>query len=186
MKTFTCLFICLLILFYACKKDNDSNNKEPSVPASASYDFNNDGLDDLLVKYQKYTWDGVNISGDLITGMIEPINSSSLLVKRGESKLFLSLNDTIFQDVSDPLYWEQNIQPVLVSISNSSTTNHVWPGEWSIIDNKNQESYYVAISIPSNLVHLIGWLKLKISKSTGKLQIVDKNIVGESYVIVDR
>ncbi|MCX6223111.1 MAG: hypothetical protein NTZ69_19280 [Bacteroidia bacterium] len=186
MKTLYSLIICLFLIPYSCKKSDDLGTNPPKTPEMVMYDFNDDLVNDFSVKYTQVTWDGLNDCGDGIHGEITQLNQNPILKKLNDYSLFLQLNDTIKSDVSLPEYWEKYSGAGLVFISNSSKNNHLWQNEWGISSKNLQDTYYLGISINKNGSQLIGWLKLKIDKSSGRIQIADKKFTSGNFIVIDR
>lgn len=190
MKTYFLLLFFLLLTVLACKKDNINKTNEelsknpPEMPAVASYDLNNDSIDDVKIEYKLFTWDGSNASGDGIDGTITTLNDNEVLLKRNEYTLFSQLNDILRINPIEPNYWTAHASPHLVSIS--SSIGYLWPKTWAISSNKAQDSYYIGIKILKENIPSLGWLKLEIDSSTGSVKIVDKQFTPEHFIIIDR
>jgi hypothetical protein len=185
MKTYYLIIISFLVVALGCEKDKDLSKTPPETPQLVKYDLNDDSADDFTIEYRWFTWDGINSSGDGISGTIEPLNQNSILFKRKGVTLFNQLNDTIKMEVTEPLYWE-TFQADLISISNSSENNYLWPNEWKIQSNTTQSSYYLGVKLKENESFLIGWVKFRIEKSTGEIQIIDKKLTSDSYIVIDK
>ena len=185
MKAYYVITISSVLLLYSCKKDDNLSKTPPQIPQAVEYDFNDDAIHDFMIEYRWFTWDGINSSGDGISGIISPLHQNLILRKRNEPAFFNQLHDTIQKDVEEPLYWE-NFQADLVSISNSSANNYLWPNAWGVHTTDSQDQYYLGITIKENENFLIGWLKFNIDKSTGTIQITDKKLSSGNIVIIDK
>ena len=150
------------------------------------YDLNGDSEDDIAIEYRLFTWDGVGCSGDGYGGIVVPLNQNEILLNQNEKPLFIRLNDIIYKDVTEPLYWEKDVPPYVVSISNSSLNNYLWPNEWNIQSNYNQYTYYLGLIINKGDVQQLGWIKLSIDRFTGQILIVDKTFTTNGSIEVDR
>lgn len=190
MKINFLLIPIFVFALFSCEKDDQSNDnlskKTPEPPKAVKYDLNDDSVDDINIDYSWFTWDGINSSGGGISGLIEPLNESSVLLKRNEYTLFSESNDTIRINTNEPYYWEKYLDPDLVSISNSSVNDYLWPNEWKIKSNKTMDFYYVGIKIEIDNSNMIGWIKIKIDKSTGNIMILDKKFTTEEYIVIGK
>ncbi|MFB6344073.1 hypothetical protein ACE1ET_20310 [Saccharicrinis sp. FJH62] len=190
MKTKYIWIIFTTFIICSCEKDDNSNENlsknPPETPEAVSYDLNDDSVNDIKIEYRWFTWDGINSSGDGISGLIEPLNESSILLKQNEYTLFNKLNDTIRINTTEPYYWEKYLAPAFVSISNSSVNDYLWPSEWKIQSNLNLDSYYLGIVINNSNNNLIGWIKITINKSTGDVQILDKKFTTEEFIVIEK
>lgn len=192
MKTNYLLILIIISILYSCEKDNKSNDlnrvlsEAPEVPKAMNCDLNGDSFNDIKVEYYWFTWDGVNCSGDGVSGTIKPFNGSSILLKRNEYALFNKLNDTINVNVSEPYYWEKYINTNLVAISNSSVNAYLWPDEWKVQSNMSLDSYYLGVKIDKGTSTQLGWIKIKINKSTGEIEIIDKKFVTSEYIVIGK
>ncbi len=192
MRTNYLWILLTTFIIYSCEKDDNSNENlsknPPETPEAVSYDLDDDSVNDIKIEYRQFTWDGINSSGDGISGLIEPLNESSILQKQNEYTLFNKLNDTIRINTTEPYYWEKYLDPDLVSISNSSVNDYLWPIEWKIQSNLNLDldSYYLGIMINNSNSNLIGWIKITINKSTGDIQILDKKFTAEEFIVIGK
>ncbi len=188
MKTNYLLLLFVPFILFGCE-DEESNDvfskNPPETPEAVNYDLNDDSANDIKVDYRWFTWDGIKSSGDGIYGLIEPLNESSILLKRNVYTLFNELNDTIRLSPNEPYYWEKYLLPV-VSILNSSVDNYLWPKAWKIQSNKTVDSYYLGIKMNKNNTPLVGWIQLKIDTSTGAIQILDKRFTTEDYIVIEK
>lgn len=190
MKNNYLLILCMASMLYGCKKDEQSSvtlsADPPKMPATATYDLNNDSSDDIKIEYRGFTWDGYRSSGDGISGLIEPLNETALWLKRDDYTLFAKVNDTIKLSPKEPYYWEKYSNPDLVSISNSSANNYLWPNRWIIMSNMTLDAYYVGIKLSKNDGNLLGWIKMTIDQSTGGIRIVDKKFTRNEYIVIGK
>lgn len=189
MKKYYLSSILICFVLFSCEKDETNDNMSeypPILPETVYYDFNGDSINDFYIAYRWFTWDGYNCSGDAISGLIEPLNENSILLKQNEYTLFNMLNDTIRLNPDEPYYWEKYLPPHLVTISNSSVNGYLWPKDWRILSNKTLDSYYLGVTINENNHQLVGWIKLKIYKSSGSIQIIDKKYSSEGYIVIDK
>lgn len=187
MKTFN-LFLSLFLFvftFFSCSKDKSENKDLPKVPTVYSVDLNNDLINDFTINYGIYTWDGLNIFGDGITGDVKPLENSFLLIRKEDSNPFVNENDTVFFEAKTPFQWTAN-STKLISIS--TTENYTWPGKWSVTGKNTSAFYYLGIKISdgNNANTVIGWLKLSISDVTGEIKILDKKLTSKEYIIVGK
>jgi hypothetical protein len=184
MKKYLFIFTVALVLS-GCQKDNSLSKDAPELPQTSVYDLNGDSVEDIKIEYLRMTWDGVNASGDLISGMLVPLNGSSILLKKDEPALFSKSNDTIKTESEEPLYWEKNLHPHLVTVSNSSENGFLWPNKWSIYSNLVLKTYFFGIKT-SNNDKLLGWVEVKIDVTTGAVRIINKKFTSDSYIIVGK
>ena len=187
MKTYYFMIIFVAFCLFSCEKEDKSNDdlsinppdlskNPPETPDAMNFDLNDDSVDDIKIEYRWIAWDGINSSGYIISGTIEPLNKSSILLKRDKNPLFNELNDTIRFNTNEPYYWEKYLHQSIVSISNSSVNDYLWPNEWRIHSNMTMDSYYLGIRINNNS-QLVGWIQIQIDKSTGAIQILNKKFI---------
>ncbi len=188
MKLNFLLILIFALAFFSCEKDNEENTglrkNPPKVPRSVTYDLNDDSIDDIKIEYNDFVWDGDSTSGQMYAGAIETLNECSVLLKRDEYELFLESNDTIEINVNEPFYWEKYTYVDLVTIWNSSANEYLWPNEWKIQSNMIMDFYYVGIKIKSGDNYFVGWIKLKIDDSNGRIKILNKKFTSEEYIVI--
>lgn len=183
MKTNYLLILSIIFIQFSC--DNDDFDL-PKTPKAVNYDLNRDSHDDIRIEYQLFTWDGINSSGDGISGYIKPLNGTSIWVKQTEYSLFNKLNDTIALNPKKPYYWEDFLDALIVSASYSSVNKHAWTSEWRIHTKTAMDFYYLGIRINKNKKNLIGWIKIKVNQSTGQIQIVDKEFTEKDFIVIGK
>jgi hypothetical protein len=190
MKTNNLWIILIAVILCSCEKNDTADGKlsknPPDMPKSVNYDLNDDSIDDIKIEYSLYTWDGINSSGDAIYGSLKPLNGCSVLLKQNDYTLFNKPNDIININANEPYYWEKNSNPDLVSILNSSENDYLWPNEWRIESDMTLDSYYLGVKINTNNNIHIGWIKLKINKSTGAINILDKKFTTEEFIVIGK
>lgn len=186
MKSNFLWIILIALAFCSCEKDDNSNENlsknPPQIPEAINYDLNDDSVDDIRIEYSWFTWDGINSSGDGISGEVKPLNDCSILFKHKEYSLFIEFNDTIKANINEPYYWEKYLSRDLVSISNSSDNEYLWPNEWIIQSGLSLDFYYLGLEINN----LIGWIKVEVDKSTGTIQVVDKKFTTAEFILVGK
>ncbi len=181
------IFGILVIGIFGCEKARDTNTDQkidgskepPEIPASDSLDINGDAITDFVIDYPWYVWDGVNASGDGISGRVEPLNGNMVLGDYYRGYIFSNQDDTIFSDVSAPLEWD-NLGADVVSIA--TTAGYFWPEHWRILSNLYSERYYLGIKLNGKP----GWLEMQIDSLTGGIVITDKNTTEDDYIIVGK
>jgi hypothetical protein len=179
------LILIFVFILLGCTKDDHPDKNPPKTPSTKYYDLNGDSVNDIKIAYTWFTWDGVNSSGNMISGMIVPLNGNSILLKRDELTLFNKVNDTIRTDINEPYYWEMHTHPELVRIMNSSDDGHSWPQKWGIRSSITMSSYYLGIKInaPSQQ---IGWIQLNIDQSTGDIALLNKKFTANEFTIIGK
>jgi hypothetical protein len=190
MKTNLIFTPILLLTLFSCEMTNQSFDNyskiPPKIPNAVKYDLNDDSVDDINIDYRSFTWDGINCAGNGISGVIEPLNQCSILLKYNEYILFNELNDTIRVNTNEPYYWEKYLSSDMVSISSSSFNDYLWQNEWRIHSNKTMDYYYLGIKIANENINMIGWIKMKIDKSTGVIKILNKKFSTEEYIVIGK
>lgn len=186
MKTSYLCIVSIAFILCSCEKDENLSNNPLNMPKAVKYDLNDDSIDDIIIEYSLYEWDGTNSSGSGIAGSLQTLNGNSVLLKQNDYTLFNRLNDTIKINTKEPYYWAKDSNPFLVSISNSSDNDYLWPSEWKIQSNLNLDSYYLGIMITNDNNNQIGWIKMEINKSSGKIQISDKNFSSEEFIVIGK
>ena len=122
-------------------------------------------------------------SYDMIIGSITPLEGNKLLHQQGIGILFLSENDTIFLTEGESLSWYSS-PAALVRISSTPYPENYWPKEWSIVGDTTRKFHYAGIKIKKNNDFLAGWLKVKIDKMTGGIEIVNKDFTNNNYIVI--
>ena len=186
------IFGLILFLHNSCRKSTSEINgnipkqtkTQPTIPQTVDFDFNDDQIYDFEIEYSNFTWDGINCSGDGISGNFKPLNQNTILLRTNERTLFLQYNDTIKNTAENPSYWD-NFRACVVSISTLPDGN-LWPIEWSVQSNQNQQVYYLGIKVVVKSGYSIGWLKLQVDKTSGIVEIKDKKITNASFIIVGK
>jgi len=177
----------LVSTFYNCNKDNPENESlsksPPSFPQSQEFDLNSDQNIDFKVTYGYFTWDGINTSGDGISGQLIPVNQNMILSNSSSLPLFLQYNDTIKADVLTPLYW-RNYQTEIVTIS--TTADYFWPKYWSARSPQKRDSYYLGVKVINNNAKLIGWLKFQVDTTNGSFSISDKSFTDKNFIVAGK
>jgi hypothetical protein len=184
MKNLTVLLVVLLIISPGCTEKKNTGNNPPAMPESENYDFNNDEVDDFIIEYEKYTWDSRGNRGDGQAGKIVPLNGNLILTGQDELALFHEIYDTIQKEVGLPLKWI-SLEKDLVMVENSSANDFVWPDEWSVLSDNNGPDYYLGVII-SDEIPVLGWIKLKITASTGVIEVMDKEFVEGDFIMINR
>jgi len=174
----------------SCKKDDNSDGNlsknPPKTPEPVNYDLNDDSVDDIKIEYSWFTWDGINCSGEGISGSLEPLSGSSVLSKRNDYTLFNKLNDTIKINTNEPYYWEKYSNSVLITIMNSTENDYLWQNEWSVRSGMTLDTYYLGIKLNVNDNNLVGWIRIKINKLTGGIQVLEKKFTTEEFIVVGK
>ncbi len=119
------VFIGISAFFAGCKKNTENSPETgilgsktpPEIPSNYRFDVNGDTIDDFSVVYQWMTWDGINTSGDLISGEIEALNDNAVLRHFDTGYLFSHPGDTLFADVQEPYAWDSHFPAWVVSIT---------------------------------------------------------------------
>jgi hypothetical protein len=185
MKNLLILSALLLLIATGCSKDQaDNGNNPPGTPDPKYYDFDNDGIDDFIIEYIRFTWDGVGASGDGLAGRIVPLNGNLILTNHNEFTLFNEKNDILRIEVEPPLDWISFGQD-LVMMQNSSENGFLWPDEWAILSREPEISYYLGLIIQREIPR-IGWIKLMIQTSSGNIRITDKEFTKSDHILISR
>ena len=179
------VILVLISTFYSCEKVNPESlsKNPPSYPLAQDYDLNNDQTKDFQLVYSYYTYDGLNISGDGISGQLVPLNQNMILAKANTTSLFLQYNDTIKAEVTTPYSW-QNSQAQIIQIS--TTPDYFWPKYWGIRADQKLDYYYLGIKINNTTENLVGWLKLQLDTTSGKVYIRDQSFTNKNLIIAGK
>ncbi len=186
------LIASIIAFFYSCNEDKEAlNGAQPEIPQPAICDFNEDLINDFSIAYYLGIWDGYDsegnpAGGDMITGDIEPLLDNSVWCEIGGGWLFLQPGDTVYSDYSHDTtihFWAES-PVVLVAIATTAGSGSDWEKEWSIAGEPDREFYYLGFRIKKDNNYIPGWLKLKIHTSNGVIEITDKGITENDYIIV--
>lgn len=182
---FSLLLFFLAYLLIGCKEKWDPFEK-PVPPEDKEYDINDDQIIDFKIKYQLWTWDGLNSSGDMYSCEVVPVNNARLLVHNDSGLLPCQVNDTIFHQVITPFRWASTYYdiPFLLSIISDSRTG--WQREWTTKNNVKRDFYYISFKMPAADKEYLGWIKLKINNLTGEIEITDRQLNSSDYLIIGR
>jgi len=188
MKKYRFFIFCIPLLILSCSKNDDDqqNSEQPDIPESITYDLNGDTVDDFTIVYSEGIWDGAGASGGVYTANFHPKEENRILSEYEEnvstSFLFSTIGDSI-QRMPKPLQEWYHIGWFHTLWQDG---NGVWSKEW-LIDYTMSISnpYYVGVQIKEGDEFLIGWLKLEIDKTTGKIDIVDHKLTSEDFIVID-
>jgi hypothetical protein len=177
----------LVFAITSCEKDESDGDvlskTPPAFPTVQNFDFNNDQTPDFKTHYSMWTWDGLNVSGDLVMGELIPLEQNMILLKQNASYLFLQYNDTVRMDAKEPYIWK-SANGGLVTIS--TTPGYCWQKNWKACSDKRQNDYYMGVKVKSGGVNLIGWIKLQVDTVSGAVYIKDKLFTDKNIVVVGK
>lgn len=191
MKTYRLSICCVLLIVLGCSKNDDDNQKQqtfeqPDIPEPITYDLNGDSFDDFTIDYAEGIWDGVGASGGFFSAQFKPLGENRILEEYEEnvstSFLFAQMGDSIQRQATYPQSW--TYLGWFASLYQGG--DGIWSKEWLIESKKNSSPYYVGVGIWEEDKFLIGWLKLEIDKETGKIAVVDHELSGNDFVLIDR
>ncbi|MDF1699394.1 MAG: hypothetical protein P1U56_26310 [Saprospiraceae bacterium] len=172
-KLFPLVF--LLLICFGC---GDDPSGSIIIPDSIEIDLNQDGLVDFQITYRKISAvapvDPDPGPYDIILGEIFSQNNTQLLKNEGENSiLFLRDVDLVKNNISPPLFWEENDEEnssLLVSIS-QDISEKTWPEKWRIQNYEVLDSYLVGFKL-SNDANSLGFFELSIDDETGFVEIL--------------
>jgi hypothetical protein len=187
-KGYQSLVMLLLVLaITSCTKDEREGDvlskTPPPFPQVQNFDFNNDQVGDFNSYYSLWTWDGNNVSGDMIIGELIPSDQNTILFKQNTPSLFLQYNDVIKADMSEPYMWK-NDRISLVSIS--TTPQYFWSKYWKASASSKQNDYYLGVKIGNGAEKLIGWLKVQVDTTSGAVTIKDRAFTNKDFIVVGK
>jgi hypothetical protein len=198
MKKAYVLFLLLLPLFItSCDKNDNGEGIQkverfgadtPAVPDAVTYDLNIDSIDDFQVDYSLGVWDGANASGLVVSGILESIDESAALVKVNEGVnteiLFSRPNDTIWREPPEPFKWNESGRVRVTEIWQGG--DGIWSEEWNVNSEFNSNPYYLGIRVKENEDFLVGWVKLEIDITNGKIKFLEYQLTPDEYIVIDR
>jgi len=168
------LFLSVLLVVFSCSR-NELTDDTPITPNEVEIDVNDNGNTDYYIKFRFVDIESANSSFG-ITGSIDPSDNNQVLTKLDHKNLFLRDLDLIKEVVEDPLKWStKGFSKEILSISNN--TEGQWPNNWEINADSNRSSYFIGVKIENDNVIELGWIELEIDRSTGKVILIDKNIL---------
>lgn len=195
-KAYVLLFSLLPIIIVSCGKSDNSDGiqkvegseqNNPEMPDAVNYDLNADLIDDFQIDYVLGSWDGVDASGLLISGSLEALNESTVLVRSGENLpaqiLFNRPEDTIWSVPREPFKWNDDSNPITITEIRQGADG-IWPDEWSINSEFNTNPYYLGIQVKENEDFLVGWIKLEINKTNGKIKFEQYRLTADEYIVI--
>ena len=186
MKRILYLFLTILLLsssFLGCKKEWDPF-EPPVKPANKEFDLNDDQIPDFELSYRTSWLDGV-YTGEMFSGYLTPKNNNKFIKHQNTGFFIVELNDTIFKQVELPLLWTISPTdcPILVKIASSSISG--WEREWSS-NKKGFNDYYLSFSLSANDKDYLGWMKVNINPKNGHVEILDKKLSDQSFIIIGK
>lgn len=197
MKKVSILFFLPLLWIVVCCEDNGNNDgiqivegsgpNNPAVPDAIDYDLNADSVNDFQIDYILGSWDGVDSSGQFISGFLESLNESTVLVRtdgNGSAQiLFNTPQDTIWRAPKEPFKWNDVSEPLtLVEITQAA--DGIWPDAWSVNSEFNSNPYYLGIRVEENTDFLVGWIKLEINKTNGEIEFLQFRLTPDDYIVI--
>ncbi|WP_299537438.1 hypothetical protein [Ulvibacterium sp.] len=190
-------FLPSLLLSIVCCDNNDNNDgirivegsgqNRPELPDAADYDLNVDTIDDFQIDYVLGSWDGVDESGQLISGFLESLNESTVLVRSGENPpnpiLFNRPEDTIWNVPRENFKWNDDPDPITITEIRQAADG-IWPDEWSVNSEFNTNPYYLGIRVKEDEDFLVGWIKLEIDRTTGEISFEQFRLAAGEYIVI--
>ncbi|WP_422079363.1 hypothetical protein [Ulvibacterium sp.] len=194
-RAYVLFFLVLLLIHAGCEKNDNgggvqkvegAGQNNPEVPDAVSYDLNTDSVDDFQVDYNMGIWDGANASGFLVSATLESMNESTVLLKINEGInteiLFSMPKDSIWREPVEPFKWNE-YGPVSIARLWQGADG-IWPEEWSVNSEFNSNPYYLGIRVKENEDFLVGWIKLEINVTNGKIRFVEYQLTPEEYIVI--
>jgi hypothetical protein len=177
--------ILVLVLSFvplcSCQKDRVI---EPIRHESQEVDLNQDLIIDIKISYDAYTWDGIgpNGTGMGVTGSLIPLNNTKILKKQDIVTLFSKVNDTIKLQISQPYSWDLTGLN-LVSIK---TDLNQYVNPWTINSSEIKDFYYIGFKLSVNDKETFGWMKVKIDKYNGLIEVKETKTSDQGYLIIGK
>ncbi len=194
-KAYVLFFLILLLINVGCDKNDNGDGIQkverfgegtPAVPNAVTYDLNADSVDDFQVDYDLGIWDGANESGFLVLGVLESIDESAALIKVNEGIdteiLFNRPNDTIWREPMEPFKWNESGQVHITEIWQGG--DGIWSEEWTVNSEFNSNPYYLGVRVKENEDFLVGWIKLEIDKTNGKIKFERYRLTADEFIII--
>lgn len=182
MKNSNSLIILVLLsipLLFSCEKDRVI---EPIRHEPQEVDLNQDLISDIEFNYWGYTWDGIgpNGTGMGIIGDLIPLNNTQILKNQDTESLFSKVNDTIKHQMSHPYSWDSN-RLNLVSIK---TDLNQYVNPWIINSSEIKDFYYIAFKIADDNRDIFGWMKVRIDKYNGLIEVKETQTSDQGFLII--
>lgn len=177
--------ILLSILFfaslYSCEKDRVI---EPIRHESQEVDLNQDLISDIKFSYFGYTWDGIgpNGTGMGITGSLIPLNNTKILKKQDTVTLFSKVNDTIKLQMTQPYSWDLTG----VNMVSIKTYLNQYVNPWTINSSEIKDFYFIAFEISVLDKETFGWMKVKIDKYNGLIEVKETKTSDQGFLIIGK
>lgn len=195
-KVYVLLFSLLPIIIVSCGKNDNGDGiqkvegfgqNNPEVPDAVSYDLNADSVDDFQIDYGMGVWDGIDASGLFISGYLKSLDDSTVLVRTNEDLsvqiLFNRPQDTIWSAPKQPYKWNDGGSVTITEIIQAA--DGIWPDEWTANSEFNSNPYYLGIRVKENEDFLVGWIKLEINKTNGKIKFLEYQLTPDDYIVID-
>lgn len=163
------LFGFIIFLLNSCQKDE---SELPDMPDNQSIDMNNDGIDDFQIVYN-YAIIHSTTSTEGIICKFEILGENEILSKTGEPFLFLNNISEITVDVIAPLNWNSKNAHL------ATFENHFgeWPEKWDVASDDIKETFFIGVKLNNSTSSEIGWIEFVLDNKSGKIIIVEKNII---------
>jgi hypothetical protein len=170
------LLIALLsIVFLSCENNKEEDGllklSVPKAPKTETIDLSDDNIPDIEISYYELQTLDIPSSGGSIVGSISPIGDTMLLYKKSGESPLLKKSDVIYKADKTETKWYKFPKDI-VSINRKLDT---WDKSWKVLNYNNLSEYYVGIKLISDSYEKIGWIKLSISTTNGKIDILDKS-----------
>lgn len=177
LKTFQiALLLSTILCASTCKKKTAPLlSGLPTSPAKQAWDLDNDSLADVEIYYRTYSTTENPPSSSATIGYIRPLQQHKLLFKNQISSLMLHPNDTVFA-VSTAYKW-YHIATELITMSNVDR-------EWTPLNPEKATIFYVGVQLMKDTSSSIGYLKVELSKESGKVSLVDHSLTTEALKVI--
>jgi hypothetical protein len=182
-KTYSATLIVTLslVLLYSCEKDRVI---EPIRHDTKEVDLNQDLISDIKFSYDSYTWDGIgpNGTGMGVSASLIPLNNTKILKKQDILTLFSNVDDTIKLEMSKPFSWDFNG----LNIVSIKTDLNQYVNPWTINSPEIKDFYYIAFKISANDKDTFGWMKVKIDKYNGLIEVKETKTADQGFLIIGK
>lgn len=177
------LLIALLsILFLSCENNKEEDEllklSVPEAPKTETIDLSNDNIPDIEISYYELQTLDIPSSGGSKIGVISPIGDTMLLYKNSGESLILKKSDVIYKVDKTETKWYRFSKDI-VSIDRKLD---IWDESWKVLNYDNLSEYYVGIKLISDGSEKIGWIKLNINTTNGKIDILDKSFTSNESI----
>ena len=192
MKVLKIVFLFWMIIFGCSKDKGDTAFDDVNIPENKKIDFNEDGVIDYFIRYQKTNIDELPREVDLdtltydrsVTCQIGIGINSIIHLYRPDPLIWklppLSVGDTLFSNPIDSKYWSHVEVPNIMIIRRHNDSG-IWEENWT---NLTDEPLYFGLKTKIDSDEELCWVKLKLNSITGEVNHIKHECTTADRIII--